>query len=120
MSRYDNHKDMCVDLKLDNDELREKLAKTNESLGEALRENRKLFAKNLYLENSFRLSRVHTNPLIDKYDEDGIIESHCDECEYDLEREWTFCPCCGNWLDWDFARVPEPNWDMMRDAMLDR
>ena len=49
-------------------------------------------------------------------DEDGAMECSCGT---EIEDWWTFCPSCGGWLDRDSATPPEPDYDSMRDMLIE-
>ena len=118
---YDNYKDFAVDLQLENDELRAKVSRLNCNVLDLQREVRELLARNRYCEGKLRKSGNSAEPVLDKWDDEGVDECHCEDCGTELPwREWTFCPMCGKWLDWDFAHPTEPDWDLLRDAALDR
>jgi len=49
-------------------------------------------------------------------DEDGEMEC---SCWTTIEDWWAYCPSCGGWIDRDAATPPEPDYDSMRDALIE-
>lgn len=113
MGHYDNFRELATDLQLDNDDLRDRIKRLERNALSLQAQVRNLLEEKRHLEGNLR-GKVHCTPVL------RGDEATCDDCEGELDREWTFCPNCGTWIDWDFAHPPEPDWDAMRDAMLDR
>ena len=98
MANHDNWRELCADLQLENDELREKL--------------RVLGGNYNALAQDYRKRARDAAPTIIDPDEH---EYECGECSDRLDTDWVFCPGCGCYIEWDKAGDPEPD-DSAYDA----
>ena len=121
MSNHENWKELAFEMLMENDELRARNKQLVKGAIKADRDNREMQSRIRYYEGKLRESGNSVEPVLDKWDDEGVEECHCEDCGTELPwREWTFCTSCGKWIDWDFAHPQEPDWDALRDAMLDR
>ena len=79
--------------------------------------------KRIEAENELR----HLQNTLDKkyHCEPSLVdddEAECDICWTTLDFDWSFCPGCGAWIDWNALRPPEPDegylYDVKRDEEL--
>ena len=102
---YDNWKDKCVDVSIDNQELRKRIKDLNAALNEA---NRLRLVANMdlrFANEKLRGRNLSTVPV-----DVGDGEFECEECNHTLDGDWWACPGCGKVIDWDNARDSEGNW----------
>lgn len=101
MSNYDCTKDLVYDVTLDNQELRERIKQLESELNKEKR--LRLIAQ---IDRRFMADKledagiVHTIP---HYVDDDEIECGNMRCCSELIRDYSFCPGCGAWIDWEKA-----------------
>ena len=86
---HDNWKEAVADLRIENNDLRDRIRSLDGRLSNALVDLRHARAK-------LRDAGLSTEPY--EVDED---EYECGECAVRLEPEWFACAGCGRVIDWD-------------------
>ena len=126
---HDNWRDLAIDLKLTNSELAERFSKLKEEYYEVKRANYDLRMQLVFAKESLREKIKALPPTVVKAgcnDPDPQYyepaEYTCGMCDINLMEEWTFCPSCGTFIDWDFPLYPDDDdsaYDAFRDAQLE-
>ena len=126
---YDTWKEMVTDLSIMNKDMAARMSKLKTEYYDVKRENYDLRMQLVFAKESLRkesralpptVVRAGCNDPDPQYYEPGEYE--CGECGLHLEQEWTFCPSCGVWIDWDFPIYPEDDgsaYDAWRDDQLE-
>lgn len=126
---YDTWKEMVTDLSIMNKDMAARMSKLKTEYYDVKRENYDLRMRLVFAKNALRDDMKALPPTVVKAgcnDPDPQYyepaEYTCGMCDINLMEEWTFCPSCGVWIDWDFPLYPDDDdsaYDAFRDAQLE-
>ena len=129
MSNYDCAKDLMYDQRITVNELSSQVRELREQLNTALCKGYDYRMQLVFAKQHLRERNLAKAPTIVSEGDDSTdpqyyepAEYECSECCVQLERDWTFCPGCGCWIDWDYASKQEDEgyaYDVYRDEQME-